>query len=537
LRTIRNHYSKTLRSLFKLQSDRDSEIEKNHSDVDNATDITSSTSIATLTTTVSTVATTSATAMIASATTAATTANADISTTIASTMAPTTTIATAIATVTTTSTARKMFGSGFHGNLNHNQEYDSGTTATTSSPEPEEYTYEGAIRGYVSRVSQNIPRRSLTGIDSKLEATKSSMNGSKTNLNDDSSKSPLSIVKVDILKRREVFEKASQKNNDSKTNNRLSGDFTGTKSIKERLSSLERQKYETENGDKITNKTLNRLSGDMSSIRERLTHLEKQASERENKSSVHRKLSTEDLETVRPLRERLSTLEKYSSSDESSVPITTNESRSHNGELTARTIKDRLGTLDTRGKDTIDKRGTHGKHPLCFREENRIDTSTPSERSSSPDSEYRVPRAIFHRSLDSLDADASSGPDTFERVQSLEELDYARQYPASSSSAELLNDTDREDSGIHTADVSCSVSQADEPIDEEIVQHTSSAIVERREVIVEDRIKAASVVQEDASTSDTTVEANDIATATHSQFTSHREAVAVDKVREILKRF
>ncbi|XP_071641454.1 uncharacterized protein Smash isoform X3 [Temnothorax longispinosus] len=508
-------------------SDRDSEIEKSHSDVDNATDVTSfsMTSIATLTTTAATVTTTSATATIASATTATT-----VDTAMAST------------TATTTSTARKMFGGAFHDNLNHNQEYDSGTTATTSSPEPEEYTYEGAIRGYVSRVSQNIPRRSLTGIDSKLEAAKSSMNGSKTNLNDDSSKSPLSVVKVDILKRREVFEKASQKSNDNKANNRLSGDFTGTKSIKERLSSLERQKYETENGDKTTNKTLNRLSGDMSSIRERLTHLEKQASERESKSSVHRKLSTEDLETVRPLRERLSTLEKYSSSDESSVPTTTNESRSHNGELTARTIKDRLSALDAaRGKDTTDKRGpAHvGKHPLCFRDqESRVDTSTPSERSSSPDSEYRVPRAVFHRSLDSLDADASSGPDTFERVQSLEELDYGRQYPASSSSAELLNDTDREDSGIHTADVSCSVSQADEPIDEEIVQHTGGAIVERREVIVEERVKpTTSVIQEDASTSSTIVEMpNDTTTATHSQFTSHRETVAVNKERIVIEK-
>ncbi|KAL0123979.1 hypothetical protein PUN28_006061 [Cardiocondyla obscurior] len=502
-------------------SDRDSEIEKSHSDVDNAPDMTSS--AATLTTTGTTVTTTSATATIATLTTTTT----NISTMVVSTTAPTTTTG-------TTSTARKMFSGGFHSNLNHNQEYDSGTTATTSSPEPEEYTYEGAIRGYVSRVSQNIPRRSLTGVDSKLETAKSTINGSKTNVNDDGSKSPLSVVKVDILKRREVFEKASQKSNDNKANNRLSGDFTGTKSIKERLSSLERQKYETENSDKATNKTLNRLSGDMSSIRERLTHLEKQASERESKSSVHRKLSTEDLETGRPLRERLSTLEKYSSSDESSVPITTMESHSHNGDITARTIKDRLSALDpARGKETTDKRGPGhvGKHPLCFRDqENRVDISTPSERSSSPDSEYRVPRAVFHRSLDSLDADASSGPDTFERVQSLEELDYGRQYPASSSSAELLNDTDREDSGIHTADVSCSVSQADEPIDEEIVHHPAGVVVERREVTVEERVKATSIIQEDASTSNTTVEApSDAVVATHSQFASHRETVAVNK--------
>ncbi|XP_050447137.1 uncharacterized protein DDB_G0284459 isoform X6 [Cataglyphis hispanica] len=516
-------------------SDRDSEIEKSHSDVDNITDVSSTTTISTtLPTTVTTIATTSGIATIATATTMAMT-----------TAEATAVIPTATTTITTSTPTRKLF-SGFHGSHSHNQEYDSATTATVSSPEPEEYTYEGAIRGYVSRVSQNIPRRSLTGIDSKLETTKSSMNGSKTNLNDDSSKSSLSVVKVDILKRREVFEKASQKNNDNKTNNRLSGDFTGTKSIKERLSSLERQKYETENGDKTTNKTLNRLSGDMSSIRERLTHLEKQASERENKSSVHRKLSTEDLETVRPLRERLSTLEKYSSSDESSVPTTTNESRSRNGELTTRTIKDRFNTFNDvgRNKDVADKRGpAHvGKHPLCFRDqENRVDTSTPSERSSSPDSEYRIPRAVFHRSLDSLDADASSGPDTFERVQSLEELDYGRRYPASSSSAELLNDTDREDSGIHTADVSCSVSQADEPIDEEIAHHTGGAIVEpRREVIVEERIKllpssVSSMIQEDAP--NMTVEASsDTTTATHLQFTSSREAVAVNKERIVIEK-
>ncbi|OAD52450.1 hypothetical protein WN48_01432, partial [Eufriesea mexicana] len=444
-------------------SDRDSEIEKNHSDVDNVT----SESVI----------------------------HNDITTSSATT------------TATTTTTTKKPFGNGFHSNHSHNnQEYDSATTATTSSPEPEEYTYEGAIRGYVSRVSQNIPRRSLVNLDSKLDSVKSSTNGSKTSLNDEA-KSTIPVVKVDILKRREIFEKASQKSNESKVNNRLSGDFTGTKSIKERLSNLEKQKHEAENTEKTGNKALNRLSGDMSSIRERLSHLEKQAAERENKSSAHRKLSTEELETVRPLRDRLSTLEKYSSSDESSAPGTAHESR-HNGELSARSIKDRLSALDAaRSKESADKRSSVGKHSLCFRDqENRIDTSTPSERSSSPDSEYRVPRAAFHRSLDSLDADASSGPDTFERVQSLEELDYGRRYPASSSSAELLNDTDREDSGIHTADVSCSVSQADEPVDEDIVH--ASTVIERQEVIEEkpEELRDVETANETIGTADTSGE-------------------------------
>ena len=447
------------------------------------------------------------------------------------------TTSSATTTATTTTTTKKPFGNGFHSsNHSHNnQEYDSATTATTSSPEPEEYTYEGAIRGYVSRVSQNIPRRSLVNLDSKLDSAKSSTNGSKTSLNDEA-KSTIPVVKVDILKRREIFEKASQKSNENKTNNRLSGDFTGTtKSIKERLSNLEKQKHEAENNtaEKAGTKALNRLSGDMSSIRERLSHLEKQASERESKNCAHRKLSTEELETVRPLRDRLSTLEKYSSSDESSAPGSAAHESRHNGELSARSIKDRLSALDTaRSKESADKRSSSvGKHSLCFRDqENRIDTSTPSERSSSPDSEYRAPRAAFHRSLDSLDADASSGPDTFERVQSLEELDYGRRYPASSSSAELLNDTDREDSGIHTADVSCSVSQADEPVDEDIVH--ASTVIERQEVIEEkpEEPRDAEVANETAAVeqqSATSVSVNEITTTSASQ----PDAVVAKKVR------
>ncbi|XP_033222059.1 uncharacterized protein LOC117176113 isoform X2 [Belonocnema kinseyi] len=400
-------------------SDRDSEIEKNHSDVDNTLTENGNDSISSL--------------------------------------------------------KKSTFGNGFHNNNHHNNhEYDSAATATASSPEPEEYTYEGAIRGYVSRVSQNIPRRSLVTLDAKLDNSKSNMNGSKTSLSEETNG-----VKVDILKRREIFEKGSPKSTDNKSNNRLGSDFPSSKTIKERLSHLEKQKSESETVDKTSSKALNRLSGDMNSIRERLSHLEKQASERE-KINHH----NEDLESVRPLRERLSTLEKYSSSDESTTSATPHEPR-HNGELSARSIKDRLSALDAARNKELEKRNSSVKHaPLCFRDpENRVDNSTPSERSSSPDSEYRAPRAAFHRSLDSLDADASSGPDTFERVQSLEELDYTRRYPASTSSAEILNDTDREDSGIHTADVSCSVSQADEPIDEELVH----SHVERQQPVIEEK--------------------------------------------------
>ena len=350
-----------------------------------------------------------------------------------------------------------IFGNGYH-NDNENREYDSATTATASSPEPEEYTYEGAIRGYVSRVSQNIPRRSLTNIEPKLESP-------KPNDNDDNEKtSVIAVVKVDVLKRREIFEKASHSANSTNNNNnnqnlncRSSGDLTKSKSIKERLSCLEKQNSEYDISTDKETKAINRLSGDMSSIRERLSHLEKQTSERENKVS-HRKLNSDELESVRPLRERLTNLEKYSSNETSTS--------AKNGSTEG------IGCGDDKKTRPVDKQ--------LVRFVNEGENS--SERSSSPDSEYRANRAPFHRSLDSLDADASSGPDTFERVQSLEELDYANRYPASSSvSAELLNDTDREDSGIHTADVSCSVSQADE----EVASHHPETIIERQESAME----------------------------------------------------
>ena len=82
-------------------------------------------------------------------------------------------------------------------------------------------------------------------------------------------------------------------------------------------------------------------------------------------------------------------------------------------------------------------------------------------------------------------------------MQSLEELDYhqTRRYPASTSSAEILNDTDREDSGIHTADASCSVSQADEPIEEEIGNTNILNDKQQQPVIVEEKTEFRSTIE------------------------------------------
>lgn len=264
-------------------------------------------------------------------------------------------------------------------------------------------------------------------------------------------------------------------------NNRSSGDYSNSISIKERLLSLEKQKHEA---DQAT-KTLNRLSGDMSSIRERLCYLEKQTTERDNKI-IHKPV-IDDFENVRSMHNnRLSTSEKYSPIVDNSLSSSVvADNNWENNEFSTK-INDRLEALDISRSENLKTKSLdkpNGHFPIQKIRNN--DNSTPSERSSSPDSEYRAPHAPFHRSLDSIDADASSGPDTFERVQSLEELDFVRRrYPTSASSAEILNDTDREDSGIHTADVSCSVSQADEPVDEEIVQHPGT-IFEAQEINME----------------------------------------------------
>lgn len=108
------------------------------------------------------------------------------------------------------------------------------------------------------------------------------------------------------------------------------------------------------------------------------------------------------------------------------------------------------------------------------------DIMTVRDRLSNLVSHTNQPPMYHCQSLDSLDQHNSqfSRPIKIaEHVQSLEGLDYCdnnTNYPPSGSSTELLAlssshcvcDTDREDSGIQTADVSCSVSQADDPDDD-----------------------------------------------------------------------
>ena len=122
----------------------------------------------------------------------------------------------------------------------------------------------------------------------------------------------------------------------------------------------------------------------------------------------------------------------------------------------------RTKTSETESNDKSKEYITFETRPLCrpVEELSRREYSSSGRSSSSEDYDHvhHPTNHFHHRSLDSLQGHDSPNGFCFERVQSLECIDCCSNYPASV----LSGDTDREDSGIHTADVSSSVSQADD---------------------------------------------------------------------------
>ncbi|PSN28930.1 hypothetical protein C0J52_28137, partial [Blattella germanica] len=411
---------------------------------------------------------------------------------------------------------------------------DDGSSATTfSSPEPEEYTYERAIQGYVNyaetRAKSRTPatksnknnsrgdieeteteklsnghgkglppspphtprRQSAAKIEEKLSALEKRRRSS-TEINNSVNKDlKMPLAKGEILKRRAMFELANDLSEfASKPMRRLSSDS----------SSKTKQCNKANSADSKENNRLS--SGETSPIKEKPTEKATNGSKKVDSESKQR-LSNGDLSSTPTIQERLSNLEKQSSVTERKEQISEN--------CVSESIKDRLSNLDSSCNKETNRKVTPDRDPSFqaklanFKNTdepekvlNGIDnlnkhTKGPgadSERSSSPEEDviYETKRQSFHQSLDSLDVEGSSdvGNEAFERVHSLEDLDCcsnARNYPASVSSMEMLafssqsGDTDREDSGIHTADVSCSVSQADEPVEDgEIVATINSVI-------------------------------------------------------------
>lgn len=266
--------------------------------------------------------------------------------------------------------------------------------------EPEQYTYEGAIQNYRTRIKSKI------NIDESIfnkpqEFIKSKEVNEAQNL----------LPKGNLFKRKEMFEGDNKTveigHLESPTSRRLSEEFANSQSIKDRLKSLVQY---TEQPLKTTDK--NELP--VKSLKERLQNFNRQ--------------SDNDNNNYKPLRESVShtNINKISN-------YLLDKSNSHSN-IETKNIKND----DWRIKDEI------------------------SDRSSSPETEmYMNKLNMFNRDLDTLYGKSIRNIDN-------DELNYLRPpaYITSVSSNDLITGSDREDSGIHTADVSCSVSQADEQPDD-----------------------------------------------------------------------
>lgn len=198
-----------------------------------------------------------------------------------------------------------------------------------------------------------------------------------------------------------------------------------------------------------------------------------------------RRLS-EDFANSRSIKDRLKSLEK--SADQSAKAINKNDIQV--------SVKQRLQNFNKQNE--FDKQNNNNNNNVKKSSPSKISnylldksSSTPSfqtkktsswkndssDRCSSPETElYMNKLNMFNRDLDNL-MNGKSSNDT-----NLLEYCTNSNYAPSVSSAELTClSSDREDSGIHTADVSCSVSQADEPIDTDtdIVLNTIPSCIEK----------------------------------------------------------
>lgn len=366
-------------------------------------------------------------------------------------------------------------------------EYDTCTTTTISSPEPEEYTYEGAIEGYKSRiisqtnssivktvVNNNFKEKSpdkvngdlnriRTNVSNKIEEKLSSFQQERANdVKNNNQKKDL--PKVDIHKRREQFERENSQ--ESQINKPKLPDIANKKSIKERLSSLE--KFTEETHVQKSTSDLTKLPTEVKPLKERLSSLEKVKSASVEPDRAKR-LSNGDLSNAKSLRERLSSLKSQTSEEE--VKVTKTEVKE-----VSMSLKERLSCLDAAKNKDIPKISVEEEISHKEKVETKADIESEDKMSDSSLknslSGIESQMQSFCRSLDSLDINGQSSPNSFERVQSLEDFDCAEM-----QNNTVPSDIETEDSGIHTARDSCvppddiaDLTQVASPIGEPMVE-------------------------------------------------------------------
>lgn len=367
-------------------------------------------------------------------------------------------------------------------------EYDTCTTTTISSPEPEEYTYEGAIEGYKSRIisqtNSNIVKtlvnnnkdkspeksdvnRIRTNVSNKIEEKVSSFQQERANdaKNNNQKKD---LPKVDIHKRREQFERENSQ--ESQIKPKLP-DIANKRSIKDRMSSLE--KFTEENHVQKSTSELTKLPTEVKPLKERLSSLEKVKSASTEIDKTKR-LSNGDLSNTRSLKERLSSL-KSQKSEEEERKINKTEVKE-----VSMSLKERLSCLDAAKNKEIPKILVEEEISRCEKIDENIDDvkgdiiNENSLKTSLSGIENQM--QSFCRSLDSLDINGQSSPNSFERVQSLEDFDCAEM-----QNNTIPSDIETEDSGIHTArdsapsDDIADLSQVASPIGEPLASEYESS--------------------------------------------------------------
>ncbi|XP_013149287.1 PREDICTED: uncharacterized protein LOC106111688 isoform X2 [Papilio polytes] len=341
-------------------------------------------------------------------------------------------------------------------------EYDTCTTTTISSPEPEEYTYEGAIEGYKSRIisqtnssmvktvvnnncKEKSPEKSngdfnriRTSVNNKIEEKLSSLKQER--IIDMKNNNKKDLPKVDIHKRREQFERENSQ--ELQLNKPKLPEITNKKSIKDRLSSLE--KFTEEIHIQKSPSDLTKLPSEVKPLKERLSSLEKIKTSEPEK---FKRLSNGELNTTKSLKERLNSLKSQVSEEEIRVAKS-------DVKQVSMSLKERLSCLDAAKNKEIPKLSVEEE---IVNNENSDIKTCDNFKEKSPEASLTCSLSgiesqmqSFCRSLDSLDINGQSSPNSFERVQSLEDFD----------SVEMQNNTvpsdiETEDSGIHTARDSC----------------------------------------------------------------------------------
>ncbi|XP_073959635.1 smallish isoform X2 [Choristoneura fumiferana] len=361
-------------------------------------------------------------------------------------------------------------------------EYDTCTTMTISSPEPEEYTYEGAIEGYKSRIiSQTNSTIVKTVVSNSKEKSPDKVNGDlnkirttvsnkieekvssfhRERVDDRNNNQKKDLPKVDIHKRREQFERENSQ--ESQIKPKLP-DIASKKSIKERLSSLERFTEETQVQKSTSD--LTKLPTEVKPLKERLSNLEKVKSATVQPEKLKR-LSNGDLSNTKSLKERLSSLKSQTSEEEK---ITKTEVKE-----VSMSLKERLSCLDAAKNKEISKISIEEQvipiEKSAVKDDELNDKMNDNSLKSSL-SGIESQMQSFCRSLDSLDINGQTSPSSFDRVQSLEDFDCAEMQNNTAQS-----DIETEDSGIHTARDSCApaddiadLSQVASPIGEPVIE-------------------------------------------------------------------